>query len=606
MALILTYTNKVRDALKQSESFGVDILLLAGIGGIVAALVSMCRYMEAPREQAIQISLSFWKLPIYTFYSLTRGFAAYVVSLIFTLIYGTVAAHSRVAEKILIPILDILQSLPVLTLLPVVVISMVRLFPARWFGLELACVLVIFTAQAWNMTFSYYGSVRGIPQALREAAAIQRLKGWQIFWYLELPASMIGLVWNSMMSMAGGWFIISIEESFTLGDANYELPGIGSYMNEALNQWNYRAMIAGVLAMFIMIILLDQFFWRPIVVWSQRFKLEDTAATDAPHSWVLSMFKRSFVLEAIRKGMQFWHKRAEANHIAKEMKSAPRSASPGGPPSAKSKFGRASLTWAIVLLLSVLAGWGLLLLIHLLTQLPIGDRPEAKGWLAVAWSIFFSFNRVMGALLIGTLWTVPVGVLIGLSPRWSNRLQPVIQIVASFPAPMIFPLLTVLLLALKIPFTLVAVALICLGTQWYTLFNVIAGAMAIPSELREAGRVYHMSVWQRWSRLYVPAVFPYLLTGLITAAGGAWNATIVAELQTVPHQDATGGTVNSTYAAYGIGYLIDMASGDSTHPPNYPLLAASAVCIAAFVVLFNRFVWKRIYGVAEDRFSLNL
>ena len=398
MALILTYTNKVRQALRQSESFGVDILLLGGIGGIVAALVSMCHYMEAPRGNAVVISLSFTKLPLYTFYSLTRGFTAYIVSLIFTLIYGTIAAHSRVAEKILVPILDILQSLPVLTLLPVIVISMVRIFPARWFGLEIACVFVIFTSQAWNMTFSYYGSVKGIPTALREAAAIQRLKGLQIFWYLELPVSMIGLVWNSMMSMAGGWFIISIEESLTLKGVNYELPGIGSYMNEALLHWNYSAMIAGVLAMIIMIILVDQFFWRPIVVWSERFKLEDTAAADAPSSWVLDLFKHSFVLEMVRKGMRFWHTRAEANRIAKAASQTPAepSPAPAAPPSAFVRFLRLAGTWITIILLTALAVWGVFLLLHMLLQVPAGDAPLSKGWLAVVWSIFFSFNRVMG------------------------------------------------------------------------------------------------------------------------------------------------------------------------------------------------------------------
>jgi NitT/TauT family transport system permease protein len=601
MALILTYTKKVRQVLKRPESLGVDLLLLLGIGGIIGALVSMGRYMSAPRGEAVQISLSFRKLPIYTFYSLTRGFAAYGVSLIFTLIYGTIAAHNKVAEKILIPLLDILQSLPVLTLLPVVVIAMVRLFPARWFGLEIACVLVIFTAQAWNMTFSYYASVRGIPTALQEAATVQHLSGWQIFRYLELPASMIGLVWNSMMSMAGGWFIITINESLSLGDNNYELPGIGSYMNEALLKWNYAAMIAGVLAMIIMIVAIDQFFWRPIVVWSQRFKMEDTAATDAPHSWVLDMFKYSFVLEFFRKGVQFWRKRAETRGATRPVLFS-EAASPSKPSAVAPVAGivAAIFKWLIAIGLIGLAGWGVIMLIRLLAELPFRETPYVKGWESVLWAIAFSFARVMGALLLGAIWTVPAGVLIGLSPKWSNRLQPIIQIVASFPAPMIFPILTLLLLAMRLQFTYVAVALILLGTQWYILFNVIAGAMAIPSELREAGRVYHMSIWQRWGRLYIPAVFPYLLTGLITAAGGAWNATIVAELTTVPHKVGTD-TVITTYSAFGIGYLIDMAGNT-----NYPLLAASAVSIAVFVVLFNRFVWKKIYRLAEERYSLNM
>jgi NitT/TauT family transport system permease protein len=604
MALILTYTAKVKQALKAPASVGVDVLLLVGIGGIAAALLSMCHYVATPRTQGIEINLSFRALPLYTFYSLTRGFAAYFLSLVFTLIYGTVAAHNRTAEKIMIPILDVLQSLPVLTLLPVLVVAMVQLFPARWFGLELACVLTIFTAQAWNMTFSYHGSVRGIPAALREAAVIQRLNGWQIFRYLELPASMIGLVWNSMMSMAGGWFIITINEALQLGDTSYELPGIGSYMNEAQKQWNFPAMFAGVFAMIVMIVALDQFFWRPIVVWSQRFKLEDTAAADAPQSWVLQMFRYSFVLKWIEQGLRFWRKRADERAGVASAVATPADEIALTAPAARSPFWkwfRLILTWVIVLGLAVSALWGALILFRLMEQLPLRDTAQTNGWIAVMWALFLSFTRVMGALLIGAAWTIPVGILIGLSARWSNRLQPIIQIVASFPAPMIFPILTLMMLGMHIPFGLASVVLICLGTQWYTLFNVIAGAMAIPSELREAGQVYRMSVWQRWTRLYLPAVFPYLLIGMITAAGGAWNATIVAELTQVPHRDNT----TTTYSTFGLGYLIDMASGGGDIPVNYPLLTASAVTIAVFVVFFNRLVWKRIYRVAEERYSLN-
>ncbi|MGA3068071.1 MAG: ABC transporter permease subunit [Tepidisphaeraceae bacterium] len=603
MAMILTYTSKVRQALKTPASVGVDLILLAGIGGILAALTSMARYMSAPREQAVVINLAFSALPIYASYSLARAFAAYTLSLVFTLVFGHIASHNRRAEKIMLPVLDVLQSLPVLALMPVVVITMVRIFPTRWFGLEIACVVTIFTAQAWNMAFSYHGSVRGIPHALREAAAIQRLTNWQIFKYLELPASMIGLVWNSMMSFAGGWFIITVNEALQLGNNNYELPGIGSYMSEALKQWNFPAMFAGVFAMVVMIVALDQFFWRPIVVWSQRFKLEDTAAADAPQSWVLEMFKHSFALEWIRKAIQAWrHGKAQsAPPPPPPPPPVPEIAPP--PPTAPGFLHRIRLffNWLILTIVFASSGWGALLLIHLLLKLPIHDTPDTNGWLAVLWALFLSFTRVMGALFVGAAWTIPFGVMIGLSPRWSNRLQPIIQIVASFPSPMIFPLVTLLFLAFRIPFGLVSVVLICLGTQWYTLFNVIAGAMAIPSELREASSVYRMSHWQRWTRLYLPAIFPYLLVGLITAAGGAWNATIVAELTYVPHRDNT----TTTYSTFGLGYLITQASGAGTASANFPLLAASAVTLATFVVLFNRSVWKRIYNLAEERFSLN-
>ena len=599
MALVLTYTKKVREALKAPARVGVDDLMLACVAGLLTALVAMCHHVGSPRKQAVNIDLRFRALPLYTFYSLTRGFVAYALSLIFTLIYGTIAAHNRAAEKFMIPVLDVLQSLPVLTLLPIIEVAMVRLFPASWLGLELTCVIMIFTAQAWNMTFSYHGSVRGIPSALREAAAVQHLSGWQIFRYLEVPASMIGLVWNSMMSMAGGWFIITVNEAFMIGPDSYQLPGLGSYMSNAQANWDFPAMGAGVIAMIVMIVGVDQLFWRPIVVWSERFKMEDTAATETPHSWFLQIFKRSVILRWLQSGMQYWHKRRMSKSVSAIQPIAHDLASPDADLSSPGIFRRlvTPIKWLIILALVATAAWGTLMLVRLLIQLPIRDTAETKGWIAVLWALLSSFVRVTAALSLGAIWTVPAGVLIGLSPRWSSRLQPFIQIVASFPSPMIFPIVTLVLLAMKVPFSIACIGLILLGTQWYTLFNIIAGAMAIPSELREAGRVYHMSIWQRWSRLYIPAVFPYLVTGLITAAGGAWNTTIVAEILAVPHRTRE----TTTYIAYGLGYMIT----DSQAAGNNPLLAASAVTLALSVILINRFVWKRVYRVAEERFTLN-
>lgn len=603
MGLVLTYTSRVRDALKAPARVGIDILMLACVAGLLTALAAIGHYVGSPRSQAIAIDLRFRALPLYTFYSLMRGIVAYALSLVFTLIYGSIAAHNRTAEKFMIPVLDVLQSLPVLTLLPIIEMAMIRLFPTTWLGPELTCTIMIFTAQAWNMTFSYHGSVRSIPTALREAAQIQRLSGWQIFRYLELPASMIGLVWNSMMSMAGGWFIITVNEAFSVGTLNFQLPGLGSYMNAAQLNWDYPAMAAGVLAMIIMIVAVDQLFWRPIVVWSERFKLEETAATDVAKSWFLQIFKRSIVFRIFQSGVQFWHKRRINKAISTPAEPIP-ALTPAVETNSSNRRLFASvwtpLKWLIVLALAGTAVWGSLMLVRLLTQLPLRSTPDTDGWIAVILALLCSFARVMAALLIGALWTVPAGVLIGLSPRWSSRLQPLIQIVASFPSPMIFPVVTIVLIWMGVPFTIACVFLILLGTQWYTLFNVIAGAMAIPSELREAGRVYHMSRWQRWSRLYIPAVFPYLLTGMITAAGGAWNTTIVAEILAVPHQQGNT-TTTTNYTAYGLGAFIT----NSQAAGNNPLLAASAVTLALFVVLVNRFGWKRAYRFAEERYSLN-
>jgi NitT/TauT family transport system permease protein len=595
MALVLFHTEKVRKALQAPASVGTDVLLIVGIAGLIAAVASIFGHVAAPRTEAVHISLSWKALPLYTFYSLSRGFIAYGISLVFTLIYGTISAHNRTVEKFMIPALDVMQSLPVLSFLPGLVLIFVHLFPTSWLGLELACVIMIFTAQAWNMTFSYHGSVRAIPNAMREAAAIQHLTGWQSFRYLEVPSSMIGLVWNSMMSMAGGWFIITVNEAFTLNGQDYRLPGLGSYMNQALGEWNIRAMIAGVIAMVLMIILVDQVFWRPIVVWSQRFKMEDTAAADAPTSWLLDMFKQSSILNWIDRA---WRKRRQKVNRAGMVVAVETDGAPTVRPRHLLPPWLVNLLkWLVVISLALLALWGAWQLAALMVHLPIREHGEDKGWTTVLLALLFSVVRTTAAVLLGGLWTLPAGVMIGLSPKLSNKLQPVVQVVASFPAPMVFPLVIIVLLALHIPFTIGCIALMLLGTQWYTLFNVIAGAMAIPSELREAAKVYHLDVWQRWTRVYIPSVFPYLVTGLITAAGGAWNATIVSEIVSLPHKDAD----PTIYSAFGLGYLITDASANS----HWPLMAASVVTMGLAVVVINRLVWKRVYRVAEERYTLN-
>jgi NitT/TauT family transport system permease protein len=590
MAWVIAYSDKVRQALKKPANIGIDILVILGIAGLIVAVAIIFGHAAAPRPSGVIISLSFWKLPRYAFFSLSRGFIAYGLSLLFTLVYGTIAAHNRAAEKFMVPALDVLQSLPVLAFLPGLVLLFVNLFPNSWFGLEIACVIMIFTGQVWNMTFSYYGSVRSIPEPLREAGAIQHLTGWQNFRYLELPASMIGLVWNSMISMAGGWFFITINEAFTLNGVDYRLPGLGSYMNQAQVEWNVPAMIAGIITMILVIVLCDQIIWRPIVVWSQRFKLEETTSSEQPRSWMLQLLRRSRLLNLFHHYLMRRHQR--------EMEApAPQAISEEhGSPVADGL--RVALRWLVVLVLLVLATWGAIKLADLLTRLPIHSRGDEKGWNTVVLALLASFGRTAAAVAIGALWTLPAGILIGLSPRWSNRLQPIVQILASFPAPMIYLMLCVLMTRLRIPFTFGSVLLLLLGTQWYTLFNVIAGAVAIPTDLREAGYVYHLSSWQRWRRIYIPAVFPFMATGLITAAGGAWNATIVAEYISV---QGSGGH-STTYYTFGLGSLID----DATANGHFPLLAAAVTTMALAVVLINRFFWKRIYRLAEDRYSLNI
>ena len=490
----------------------------------------------------------------------------------------------------MLPALDILQSIPVLGFLPGVVLAMIHLFPTRQIGLELACVIMIFTAQAWNMTFSFHGSLRSIPTALREAAALQGLGGWQIFRLLEVPAAMIGLVWNSMMSMAGGWFFLMVNEAFQLKingeNRDFRLPGIGSYMSEAVTQHNRLAQVGAVVAMILMIIIVDQVFWRPIVVWSQRFKLEDSSDADVPHSWMMDLFKHSWLLNLLRRWLG---RRRTQPSIPAVRRSGPRR--PLITPAVKR-----IATWLVMAVLAAFAAWGAVKLLILLIHLPIRDltpgKPltEREDWIAVLLALLASFARTTAAVVLGAAWTLPVGILIGLAPRWSHRLQPVTQVLASFPAPMLFPLVYEALVWMHIPFGIGCAALMLLGSQWYILFNVVAGASTIPAELKEAGAVYRMSAPQRWRRLYIPSVFPYLVTGLITAAGGAWNATIVSEA-----------LLGTDVRTFGLGSMI----GQTYDSGRYSLLAAAVVTMSLFVVLLNRVVWKRLYRLAESRYSLN-
>ena len=606
MALTIFYPKRMRDALKGPAALGPDLLALLIVFGAIGLLVLFSQSASAPMHEKTIINLSVWSLPKYTMLSLSRGFAAYFLSLIFTLIYGTIAAHNRAAEKVMIPALDVLQSIPVLGFMPGVVLAMIAIFPTRELGLELACVIMIFTAQVWNMTFSFYGTIRTIPEPLREVARIHRLGWFKVFYLLELPASMIGLVWNSMMSMAGGWFFLTVDEAFQLKGRDFRLPGIGSYMQEAIDQFDphqassWVPILAAVVAMVVMIVVVDQFFWRPIVAWAERFKMEETAETDKPESWVLNLLADSRIYQVLmRKLKAARERRAESSSPAANAaarSAATQTAVITAPPpvsTSSSNFGSiliAVLKWVTLSALAWGAIAGSIALVRLLVALPLHHSPTGEDWGHVLWALLASFTRTTIAVLLGAIWTLPAGILIGLSPKWSQRLQPVVQVVASFPAPMLFPLVILGLTAFHAPFNVACVALMLLGTQWYILFNVIAGAMAIPGELKEVCKVYRTSRWERWVRLYLPCVFPFLVTGMVTAAGGAWNATIVAEYVQVK---------DTTYEAFGLGSIISKAADN-----NFPLLAAAIVTMATAVVFINRLLWKRMYRLAERRYSL--
>jgi NitT/TauT family transport system permease protein len=582
------YSRHVREALETPTGFGSDAILLALVLSIFGALLMLGGHMATPYHE-VQIDLSFWSLPKYTVLTMARGFAAYFLSLVFTLAYGTYAAHNRRAEAIMIPILDILQAIPVLGFLPGLVLALVALFPRHELGLEMACIIMIFTGQVWNMTFSFHGCLKAIPQSLREVAAIHRLSHWRIFRQLEVPSAMIGLVWNSMMSMAGGWFFLTVTEAFTLKGRDYRLPGIGSYMNEAMLANNVPAMIADVIAMVLMIVFADQVVWRPLVAWSQRFKVEDVSGSVEPKSWVLTLARRSV---RVRKLFAFFDPAERSMlsvgrpaRIVNRMSKSPLLA-----PAVTSAVGK-GIKFLLLGALAVTAAWGGWSLAKLLIALPLYDSSGHGDWRTVILALGASFLRTTTAVFLGAAWTLPVGILIGRSPRWSERLQPVIQVLASFPAPMLFLPVTALVLYLHINFNIGCVVLMLLGTQWYILFNVIAGASSIPADLKEVTAVYRWNRLQRWLRLYIPCVFPYLVTGLITAAGGAWNATIVAEY--VQMKD-------DIYEAFGLGSLISQATARG----QYSLLAASVVIMACAVVSINRIFWKRLYHLVEDRYSL--
>ncbi len=593
MAVILQQPGRFRKLFAAPASVGVELFVIAGVAALFAGLVLIGERATAKMPERFTLRPELRFLPLYTAFTLLRGIVAYMLSLAFTLVYGIVAAHSRRAEKIMLPVLDVLQSLPVLTFLPGLYLLFADMFPHRQIGLELACIITIFTAQAWNMCFSFFGSVRGIPAPLREVAAIQNLNAWQVFRMLEVPASMIGLVWNSMISMAGGWFFIATSETFD----KYKLPGLGSYMSDAQDSGNKIHQLAAVIAMVLMIVGLDQLLWRPIVVWSERFKLEDISSGDPPRSWVVDLLGHSRLVVWARK-LATRRRQARAIHVAARKAPSPEKIQQRRQLSA---FVSKALTAIVLLALTAGLLWGAWALFSLLRRVPIVDHspPPSDGvwypmdWRSIALGLGASFLRVTATVVVGAAWTLPAGILIGLNPKWSQRLQPVIQVVGSFPAPMLFPWVVILLALLHVPFSIGCISLLLLGTQWYVLFNVIAGAMAIPNDLREVGRVNHLGRWFTWRSLYIPAVFPYLVTGLLTATGGAWNATIVAEYFSMGGQER---------ATFGLGSMIVLA----TQNKNFPVLAASALTMAIFVVVVNRLVWKRLGRIAESRYSLNV
>ena len=560
--------------------FLIDIAIFLFVFAAIYGVYAIGHIWFAPTGVQAHISQDPRMLPRYAFYSLVRIALAYAISLVFTLGYGYVAAHSRRAETVLVPLLDILQSIPVLSFLPGVMLAMVALFPHRQLGVELGSILLIFTGQVWNMAFSFYSSLKTIPRELNEAARIFRFGKWQRFVELDLPFSTIGLVWNSMMSVAGGWFFLMACEMFVLGNRDFRLPGLGSYLQTAASNGDTRAILWGIAAMVAVIVLLDQLIWRPVIAWADKFKFEQVEAAQTAQHHLLSFLGRASL--AIRAYRVIF--RPLINRLTLTFAILARSAAKRLP-NPKDLHTRRWLEF--VLGATVLVGIGFAVF-HAVRELSDLHRQD---YFTLLRSAGLTFLRVNAALLIGALWTVPVGVAIGSSPRFARIAQPLAQIAASIPATALFPIILLFLIRLRGGLEIAALAILLLGTQWYILFNVIAGAMAIPTDLKEAARIYRFTSWGRWRHLILPGIFPYLVTGMVTASGNAWNVSIIAE-----YFHFQGRIVSTT----GLGSAISRASDAG----RFDLLLASTLIMATVVVFINRLVWRRLYRLASSRFKL--
>ena len=551
-------------------------IMLAGMA-MFYALLSMTHFWMSPVTSQAQIQLRPSALPRYAMYSILRIALAYLLSLAFSLVYGYIAAYNAKAERFMIPLLDTLQSIPVLSFLPPVMVSMVALFPTRQLGIELGSILLIFTGQVWNMAFSFYSSLKSIPREMREVAQAYRWSWWQRFTQMELPYSAIGLVWNSMMSVAGGWFFLMACEMFVLGDRDLRLPGLGSYLQTAANAGNMRAIVWGLAVMIGVIVLMDQLIWRPVIAWTEKFKFEQVEAAQSAYSPVLDLLRRSRILPLIARVTIQPARERLALHFARLHETD----APIRPPSQFKK-------WALRGFLAVLflaIGFAAVKMALLLTTV---TRGELHG-IFVGGGV--TFLRVELTLVLAGLWTVPAGIVIGLRPRLSAIAQPIAQIAASVPATALFPVVLLVLIRFGGGLGIGSFVLLLLGTQWYILFNVIAGASAIPTDLKEVCDVFHFGKWNRWRELLLPAIFPYLITGFVTASGGAWNASIVAEYFHFKGQ---------TFSTVGLGAVISQATDSN----NFRVVLAATVVMAALVVTINRLFWRRLYALAATRFKL--
>jgi NitT/TauT family transport system permease protein len=558
-----------------------DAVALVVVLGLVALLAEASRGLLAPLSQldAAPLSLSVGRLPEYAARTTLRMFAALGLSLVFTLTYATWAARSPRAARVLVPLLDILQSVPILGFISVTVVFFMSLAPGRVLGAEFAAIFAIFTSQAWNMAFSFYQSLRTVPAELAEAARSFHLTPWMRFWQLDVPFALPALCWNMMMSMSGGWFFVVASESISVGHTSVALPGIGSYIALAIEQRNLTAIGWAIATMALVILVYDQLLFRPLIAWVDRFRVEQEVGAEPPPSWALTMLQRSRLIKALTvvfRAVVRWTSWKLPAHVPK--RTAPRVAS-----AARSRV------WDMLLLAVVLTA-GVLGLRHLghtvLEHTSLAELREV-GMLGL-----LTLARVTILIAVASVIWVPVGVWVGLRPRAARFVQPVAQFLAAFPANLLFPLAVYAIIAWRLNPDIWLSPLMVLGTQWYILFNVIAGAAAMPAELRRAARNLHVGGWLWWRRVALPGVMPYYVTGAITASGGSWNAAIVAELA------SWGGT---RVQARGLGAYIATATAAGDY--HRILLGIATMCL--FVVAINRVLWRPLYYYAERHYRLN-
>jgi NitT/TauT family transport system permease protein len=552
-----------------------DGLILLGLTAILYGGIRLA--FDAPSVvSGPEISLSPAALPWYALLSVGRMAIAFFLSLLFSLFYGYAAARNPGARKVLLPVLDVLQSVPILSFLPVVLLSLTAILPEH-FATELSAIVLIFTSQAWNITFSYYQSLTTIPSELQEASDIFRFSSWLRFKELELPFAAMGLIWNSMMSWSGGWFFLMAAEIFHVGSYDFRLPGLGSYLKTAAAQGNLMAVLTGTGVLILIIVILDQFIWRPLLAWADKFKVEMVEGGAGPSSWFLDILYRSWLMDFFQRRMAPLNEWMDQAFQGKEEFHAG---------AVVSLHGKRSVWFIAIMIIGLMAIiYGGFMAIAIMATISLNE------WTELGIGLLATLARVFSSLVIAMLWTIPVGVAIGTNRRMATLLQPLVQVVAAIPATALFPVLLLALLHVYGGLNIAAIALMLMGTQWYLLFNVIAGASAIPQDLRFTTDLLGLSVLDRWRNLIIPSIFPYIITGSITASCGAWNASVVAEYVEF------GG---KTYATTGIGATIARA----TDTGNYALMLAATLVMVISVILINQFFWQRLYHLAEERYRM--